>query len=112
MKRLAASSILLVFVAACDRGATGSTDGPAVFASVCATCHGATGKPAEAMVARLGVRDLTDPSVRTRLSAAHVEQQIRKGSQNKLMPSFQGALTDAQIKAVAEYVASDSFVKR
>src|SRR5688500_10008325 len=39
--------------------AGGSTNGAAVFQSVCAACHGATGKPSEANVARLGVKDLT-----------------------------------------------------
>ena len=31
---------------------------------------------------------------------------------NKLMPSFQGALTNEQIKAVSAYVASDAFLAR
>lgn len=77
---------------------------------MCSTCHGPTGKPPEAMVARLGVRDLTDPVVRTKLTPAHVSLQVRMGSKNKLMPSFAGAMTDEQIKAVAAYVASPSFV--
>ena len=38
-----------------------------------------------------------------------VEQQVRHGSQNKLMPAFEGAISDAQIRAVAAYVASTSF---
>jgi mono/diheme cytochrome c family protein len=103
--------ILLGFVlAACDRGAAGgSTDGVQVYLSVCATCHGGEGKPPEAMSARLGVRDLTSSELRARVTPALVEAQVRTGSKNKLMPAFEGALTDAQIKAVAEYVASKSF---
>ena len=104
--------LLLVFVVACDRGevAGGAADGAKVFQSVCATCHGPTGKPPEAMVARLGVHDLTAPALRAKITPAFVESQVRKGSQNKLMPAFEGALSDAQIKAVAAYVASSQFV--
>jgi mono/diheme cytochrome c family protein len=104
--------ILLAVLAACDQGsrAGGSTDGAQVFQSVCAQCHGPTGKPTEAMIARLNVRDLTNPEFRGKLTPALVEAQVRNGSKNKLMPSFSGALSDDQIKAVAAYVASPGFV--
>ncbi len=92
--------------------AGGAVDGPQVFSSVCAACHGPTGKPDDVMVAKLGVKDLTSPELRKTLDAAKVEAQVRSGSKNKLMPSFAGALSDAQIKAVAEYVASPQFLKR
>ena len=61
------------------------------------------------MVARLNVRDLTAPEFRARASAALVEQQVRHGSANKLMPAFEGALSDAQIRAVSALVASPRF---
>ena len=100
--------------AGCIRGAgavaVDDTDGRAVFHAMCATCHGPDGKPPEAMVARLGVRDLTAPELRARVTPALVETQVRTGSKNKLMPSFAGAITDAQIAAVAAYVASPQFV--
>ena len=90
----------------------GAKDGPTVFSSLCATCHGPDGRPPAAMVARLGVRDLTAPEFRARVAASGpglVEQQVRHGSQNKLMPAFEGAISDAQIRAVAAYVASSAF---
>jgi mono/diheme cytochrome c family protein len=100
-------------VVACNntKVAGGATAGPEVFASVCATCHGPGGKPTEAMVQRLNVRDLTSPEFRARVTPALVEHQVRTGSKNKLMPSFEGALSDAQIAAVAAYVASPAFLK-
>jgi len=105
-------ALLLVALAACNGDvAGGATDGPRVFASVCATCHGPSGKPTEAMIQRLNVRDLTAPAFRARVTPALVEAQVRNGSKNKIMPAFQGALDDAQIKAVAAYVASPQFVK-
>lgn len=62
------------------------------------------------MVAQLGVRDLTAPEFRARVTPGLVEQQVRTGSKNKLMPSFQGVVDDAQITTIAAYVASPQFV--
>ena len=61
------------------------------------------------MVARLAVRDLTAREFRVRATPALIENQVRGGSKNKLMPAFAGALTDDQIRAVSAYVASPSF---
>jgi mono/diheme cytochrome c family protein len=90
--------------------ASAAGDGRAGFASLCASCHGPGGQPPEAMVARLGVRDLTAPEFRARVRPELVEGQIRAGSKNKLMPAFAGAIDDAQIKAIAAFVASPQFV--
>lgn len=96
--------------AGCDRDpAGGSVEGPAVFGTLCASCHGPDGRPPAAMAARLGVRDLTAPEFRSRATPALVERQVRRGSANKLMPAFEGAISDAQIRAVAAYVASPQF---
>ena len=104
-------ALVLCIAAMTACGQTGGTaDGAAVFAQACAVCHGPTGKPPEAMVVRLNVRDLTAPEMRARISPTLVEAQVRGGSKNKLMPAFDGALSDAQIKAVAAYVASPQFV--
>jgi cytochrome c oxidase cbb3-type subunit 3 len=105
--------VLAALAGACNRDVAGDTaDGAQVFANVCTACHGPTGKPNEAMVARLGVKDLTAPDERAKISPAFVENQVRVGSKNKLMPGFAGALSDAQIKAVAAYVASPHFVQK
>jgi mono/diheme cytochrome c family protein len=104
--------LLATTLAGCpSRGDALNTDGAQIFQQTCATCHGPDGKPSGAMVARLNVRDLTSTELRARISPALVENQVRDGSQNKLMPAFGGALTDDQIKAVAAYVASPAFVK-
>ena len=104
----------LILVAACNTStqAGSSVDGADLYAKFCATCHGATGKPDPTMAARLGVRDLTSPELRARVTPALVDYQIRTGSLNKLMPSFAGAFTEDQIKAIAEYVASPKFLAR
>ena len=101
----------MLLVAACERSEpTTSTDGPAVFAAYCAGCHGPNGKPPASMAVQLGVRDLTSGEFRARANPALVEAQIRSGSQNKLMPAFEGRISDAQIKAVSAWVTSSGFL--
>lgn len=104
--------LLGLFAAGCEQRAAGSAKGGELYQSICAACHGPTGKPTEANVARMNVRDLTAPELRARITPALVETQVRKGSQNKLMPAFEGALTDEQINAVSAYVASPEFLDR
>lgn len=98
---------LLLALAACDtQVAGGKADGAAVYAEACARCHGPGGQPTETMKAQLDVRDLTGDDFRARASKELVEAQVRRGSPNGVMPRFEGALTDAQIAAVADYVMS------
>ena len=105
--------LVVAVTGACNRDLAGDTaDGAQVFAKICSACHGPTGKPNEAMVARLGVKDLTAPDERAKITPAFVEHQVRNGSQNKLMPALAGALDDEQIKAVSAYVASPHFVQK
>src|SRR5688572_12059465 len=95
----------VVLLSACEaKVAGGSVDGGQVFASACASCHGPAGSPSESMKAQLGVRDLTSAEFRARATRDLVLNQIRIGSANKLMPSFTGALSDAQMQAVADFV--------
>ncbi len=112
--RVATGALVLlasVAAAACKPEAAGTTvDGADLYSKMCVTCHGSTGQPSPTMAARMGVRDLTAPELRERITPVLVEQQVRHGSTNKLMPAFEGALTDAQIKAVAAYVSGPQFL--
>ena len=102
---------LIAACAACSGDATGgATEGPALYARLCSMCHGPDGKPPAMMALRLGVRDLTAPELRARITPELVERQVRRGSENKLMPAFQDLASDAQIKALAAYVASPAFL--
>ena len=103
--------ILIAAIAACDRRAIDATNGPAVFDVYCARCHGPDGKPSTMMTARYAVRDLTSSELRARVSPALVEHQVRKGSDNKLMPGFEGMLDDPEITAVSAWVASPEFLR-
>ena len=89
----------------------GSLEGAELFAKLCSACHGEHGKPPASMEVRLGVRDLTAPELRARITPELVERQMRRGSENKLMPSFEGLASDAQIKALAAYVSSPAFLR-
>jgi mono/diheme cytochrome c family protein len=98
-------------VVACNHDPTGgSTDAPKIFHDLCSTCHGERGQPPTAMVVRLGVKDLTAPALRAKITPELVEKQIRNGSENKLMPAFDGLIRDDQIRAVAGWVASPEFL--
>jgi mono/diheme cytochrome c family protein len=112
MRHVWLALVLALALAACHGNVAGDVKGGAqVFQLVCAQCHGATGKPDVATVARIGVKDLTSPELRARITPALVEKQVREGSQNKLMPAFVGALNDVQIRDVASFVASPQFLE-
>jgi mono/diheme cytochrome c family protein len=97
--------VMALLVAGCEaQVAGGAVDGGKVYASACASCHGPAGAPPESMRAQLGVRDLTSAEFRARSSRDLILTQVRLGSKNKLMPSFSGALSDAQMIAVADFV--------
>jgi mono/diheme cytochrome c family protein len=76
----------------------GKPDGKGIFASNCASCHtlsaaGATGTIGPNL-------DETKPSV---------DKAIERVTQGKgAMPSFKGQLTEAEIRAVAEFVSNSS----
>lgn len=101
--------LVVLSAAGCGSPVGDTKDGHEVFAKMCVQCHGPLGKPDATMVARLNVRDLTSEEFRKRVSVDLVEKQVRKGSDNKLMPSFEGLLSGEQIEAVASYVASKEF---
>lgn len=89
----------------CERKiAGGEADGAKIFAEVCARCHGPRGEPNQSMIARYGVKNLRSHHVQAEMKDADIRRQILKGSKNKQMPSFQGALSDEQIDAVIAHV--------
>jgi mono/diheme cytochrome c family protein len=103
-------AISMLAWAGCGDPTKGSVDGKELFGMVCANCHGPRGKPTPQMAARYGSRDLTDPKFRAKMTQMLVENQIHNGSKNKIMPAYDGLISDAQIKAVAAYVSSPEFL--
>jgi mono/diheme cytochrome c family protein len=77
----------------------GKPDGKAIFASAgCATCH---------TLAAAGATGTVGPNLdEAKPSVDHAIERITQGK--GVMPSFQGQLTAAEIRAVAEFVSSSS----
>jgi cbb3-type cytochrome c oxidase subunit III len=94
MKRIALAIATLALVTSAR-----AEDGHALFSAKCASCHGPDGKGQTKMGEKLGVKDLT----KSTLSEADLEKTIETGKPPK-MTAYKGKLSDAEIKAVAEYV--------
>lgn len=81
-----------------DTGDGEAASGEAVFTSNCGSCH---------TLAAAGTSGTTGPNLdELAPDAARVETQVRNGGGG--MPAFEGQLSDAEITAVAEYVASSA----
>ncbi len=73
-----------------------SNDGKTIFKSKCGTCH---------TLADAGTTGTIGPNLDAlKADLARVMRQVINGG--GAMPAFKGSLTDAQIKAVSQYVAS------
>lgn len=92
MKRLLIAAVLLASFAA------RAEDSAALFQSKCKMCHGPDGK-GNAVGKTMGAPDLTTVKV----SAADAAKVIENGKGK--MTGFKGKLSDADIKALGEYVA-------
>jgi mono/diheme cytochrome c family protein len=104
-RRFVLAALLWAATAGCSNEvASGRADGAAIFSEVCARCHGPDGVPDPANVARIGVKPLNSPHVQGQLTDDEIRQQILRGSRNKQMPAFAGALSDAQVKAIIAHV--------
>jgi outer membrane protein assembly factor BamB len=78
--------------------AGGATTGKQVFVSNCGSCH---------TLGAAGTTGSVGPNLdQLKPSAARVQKQVRNGG--PAMPSFAGRLTNAQIAAVAKYVAQNA----
>jgi mono/diheme cytochrome c family protein len=83
-------------LAAATSGGTSSTNGKTIFTSECASCH---------TLAAAGTHGTVGPNLdKLAPPFARVKRQVINGG--PIMPAFKGKLTDAQITAVAKYVAA------
>jgi mono/diheme cytochrome c family protein len=74
-------------------------DGAATYKAKCAMCHGPTGTPSAGMAKAMGIKAVSDPSIKA-LTAAQVESTVKNGK-GKMKPV--AGLTDAQVKDVSAY---------
>jgi cytochrome c6 len=78
--------------------------GEAVYKTKCQSCHGAQGVPNPGIAKAMGVKPVSDPSVKAE-SEAQMIAFTTNGKGTK-MPAFKGKLTDAQIKDSVAYFRS------
>lgn len=77
--------------------------GDATYKAKCQSCHGSDGIPNPGIAKMMGVKPVSDPSVKSMTEA----QMIAATANGKgKMPAFKGKLSDAQIKESVEYFRS------
>jgi mono/diheme cytochrome c family protein len=96
-------SLLVLTAAVSLAGSVAFADsGEATYKAKCASCHGSAGTPSPGMAKMLGVKPVSDPSVKS-MTAAQMEAVVKNGK-GKMKPV--AGLTDAQIKDVVTYFRS------
>ena len=77
-------------------GAMAFADGPGIYKTKCASCHGATGTPNPGMAKLMGIK----PAGAMKVSEADIIATIKNGK-SKMKPI--AGLSDGDVKAVAAY---------
>lgn len=77
--------------------------GADIYKTKCQSCHGASGTPSPAMAKAMGMKPVTDPSVKGKSEAQMITVTTNGAGK---MPAFKGKLTDAQIKNSVSYFRS------
>jgi cytochrome c6 len=98
LMKLAVIAALLALGAA---GALAQDDPAGLYKSKCQACHGPDGKGDTPVGQKLGVKDFHSPEV-AKMSDTELFE-ITKNGKGK-MPSYNGKLTDDQIKALLKYI--------
>jgi len=73
----------------------------------CAKCHGKDGTGRTKMGQKLKVKDYTDPKVQEKLKDEEMIKIIKEGKKERdktVMEGFKDDLSDADIKALVEYI--------
>lgn len=79
------------------------SSGEATYKAKCQSCHGAEGTPNPGIAKAMGVKPVSDPSVKSMSES----QMITVTTDGKgKMPAYKGKLTDAQIKDSVNYFRS------
>ena len=81
-----------------------------IFLSHCASCHGEAGYGDGIVAAEANIdpANFHDPAVSAGISLEAWTQAIREGRVDNMMPTWQGALSEDDIVAVADYTYSIS----
>jgi len=85
-----------------DPGPPIPVDPAALYAQMCARCHGADGRGDPEIKKTLPVRDFSDPQFQARASTDQIAQTIMTGKNQ--MPAFGGMLSLPKIQAMSGFV--------
>lgn len=102
MNKLRNSAILALAISLTGAMCFAQSSGDAIYKAKCQMCHGASGNPSPGMAKMMGIKPASDPSVK-QLSIAQIASTVKNGK-GKMHPI--SGLSDAQVKAVAEYFKS------
>jgi len=99
------NGMMLAAIFAATQGtlAFAQSSGSDIYKAKCQSCHGAEGAPNPGIAKMMGVKPVTDPSVKS-LSEATMITDTTNGKGK--MPAFKGKITDSQIKASVDYFRS------
>lgn len=85
-----------------DPGPPIPVDPAALYAQMCARCHGADGRGDPEIKKTLPVRDFSDPQFQARATTDQIAQTIMTGKNQ--MPAFGGMLSVPKVQAMSGYV--------
>lgn len=74
--------------------------GEATYKAKCQSCHGSAGVPNPGIAKMMGVKPVSDPSVKSMTEAQMI---VVTANGKAKMPAFKSKLSDAQIKESVEY---------
>ncbi|MGD1105398.1 MAG: cytochrome c [Terracidiphilus sp.] len=104
MKISAGLMVVAMLAATAGTTAFAQSSGADTYKAKCQSCHGAEGTPNPGIAKMMGVKPVSDPSVKAESEAQMIAFTTNgKGSK---MPAFKGKLTDAQIKESVDYFRS------
>jgi mono/diheme cytochrome c family protein len=103
MKIKAGMTIVAMIAATTGTVAFAQSSGADTYKAKCQSCHGAEGTPNPGIAKMMGVKPVSDPSVKS-LSEAQMITDTTSGKGK--MPAFKGKLTDSQIKDSVDYFRS------
>ncbi len=103
MSKSIRSHIVLVLALSLTGALSFAQSGEAVYKAHCQMCHGSNGVPNPGIAKMMGVKPVTDPSVKNATEAEMIKATAN--GMGKMQP-FKGKLTDAQIKDAVTYFRS------
>jgi mono/diheme cytochrome c family protein len=103
MKIRAGMMVAAMIAASTGTAAVAQSSGADTYKARCQSCHGAEGTPNPGIAKMMGVKPVSDPSVKS-LSEAQMISDTANGKGK--MTAFKGKLTDSQIKESVDYFRS------